>query len=164
MRQQLTLFIPPEQAQTIEALRARYNPLQKALIDSHVTLCREDELSDLEAVSERLQQLDFPVITIPFGAAERFENGKGVWLPAQGNLEPYYALRAAILGSEKAALKRPLPHITLLHPRNATCDDEIFEHFRQAALPGSITFNTVSLIQQENGGPWQILQSFALRP
>lgn len=39
-RLQLTLFVPPQQAASIEAIRQTVNPLQYALIKSHVTLCR----------------------------------------------------------------------------------------------------------------------------
>jgi hypothetical protein len=50
-------------------------------------------------------------------------------------------------------------HITLMHPRNATCTDAIFEEIRAHALPAQITFNTVSLIEQVDGGPWRVLQA-----
>lgn len=161
-RKQLTLFVPKPQATALEALRARYNPLQKALIDSHVTLCREDELQELETLLQRLRELTLPTLSISFGPVARFENGEGVWLPASGNLELYYELRARILGEEAASRKRPLPHITLMHPRNSTCSDAIFEHFKQAELPGAIVFSAITLIEQVNGGPWSILEEFPL--
>lgn len=45
-RRQATLYLPPPHREPIEVLRARYNPAQFALIRAHVTLCREDAVSD----------------------------------------------------------------------------------------------------------------------
>ena len=48
MRRQLTLFVKKEDAETIEQIRQAFNPRQFELIKSHVTLCREDEIQNLE--------------------------------------------------------------------------------------------------------------------
>ena len=47
-RKQLTLFLEASEAESIERIRKEFNPKQFALIKSHITLCREDEI---EAVS-----------------------------------------------------------------------------------------------------------------
>ena len=94
-RIQLTLFISETGA--IENIRRQYNPLQHALIPAHVTLCREDELTDMEQLLRNLEQLDFPEFTIRFGKPERFNNGKGVLLPAQEDYTSFRALRKAVL-------------------------------------------------------------------
>ena len=49
-RIQLTLFVDPKEAVTIERVRQEFNPGQFKLIKAHVTLCREDEIQDLEKV------------------------------------------------------------------------------------------------------------------
>lgn len=55
-QRQLTLFVAQAAAVTIESIRAAYNPKQTELIKCHVTLCREDEIQDLEKVVNNLLQ------------------------------------------------------------------------------------------------------------
>jgi hypothetical protein len=80
-RIQLTLFIPENDAVQIETIRQVFNPAQHALIKSHVTLCREEELEHLGKVIENLEQLEHKAVTIDFGDAVRFADGAGVLLP-----------------------------------------------------------------------------------
>jgi 2'-5' RNA ligase len=161
-RTQLTLFVPENVSAAIEAIRCRYNPVQHNLIAAHVTLCREDELLAIEKVLHNLEQLDFPSITIRFGKPERFDEGKGVLLPALEDDTAFQDLRKAIL---KGVIEQPRnhkPHLTLMHPRNATCTDEIMEDIRNSALPSEIQFGHVSLIEQIDGGKWSLIQVFHL--
>jgi hypothetical protein len=50
IRRQLTLFVEQKDAEIIERVRQEFNPIQFNLIKSHVTLCREDEIQNLEQV------------------------------------------------------------------------------------------------------------------
>lgn len=161
-RIQLTLFVPPQQADSIEAIRQTVNPLQYALIKSHVTLCREDELEPLDTVLHNLRQLKHPPITIGFGPAIRFSEGKGVLLPAIEGAADFMQLRRQVLQGVVNNPRVHEAHLTLLHPRNATCTEAIFTQIQQATVPQQITFDTISLIEQVDGGPWNILQQFAL--
>ncbi len=78
VRRQLTLFAEPQAARDIETIRGTYNPEQHRLIGSHVTLCREDELTDLERVLHNLGTLKARALAIHFGKAIRFaEKNKG---------------------------------------------------------------------------------------
>jgi hypothetical protein len=135
VRHQLTLFVQPQDATVIEAIRSQYNPVQQQLIASHVTLCREDELEPLEVIIAHLQQLRLAPITVQFGAVKRFDNGKGVMLPALGENTAFHQLRAAVLQPSIATLRLHEPHLTLMHPRNATCTDAIFETIQAVTLP-----------------------------
>ena len=54
-RRQASLFLS-DQFQ-IESLRLRYNPIQARLIPAHVTLCREDEVTDWDLVRARLARV-----------------------------------------------------------------------------------------------------------
>lgn len=161
-RLQLTLFVPPQQVASIEAIRQSVNPVQYALIKSHVTLCREDELEPLGRVLRSLQQLNHPPITIGFGPAIRFAEGKGVLLPAIEGNEGFMQLRRLVLQGVTDNPRVHEAHITLLHPRNATCTDAIFAQIQQASLPQQIQFDTISLIEQVNGAPWNLLEQFVL--
>lgn len=160
VRHQLTLFVQPQDATVIEAIRRQYNPAQQQLIASHVTLCREDELEPLDVIIAHLQQLRFDPITIQFGVVKRFDNGKGVMLPAIGENKAFYQLRQAVLAPINTSPRWYEPHLTLMHPRNAACTDAIFEAIQAANLPQQLTFTSVTLIQQCNSGKWQTLQQF----
>jgi 2'-5' RNA ligase len=161
-RLQLTLFVPPPQAVAIEAIRQAVNPVQYALINSHVTLCREDELEPLETVLRNLRQLQHLPITIGFGPAKRFSEGKGIMLPAITGAEGFQQLRRMVLQGVTDNPKVQEAHITLLHPRNATCTDALFAQVQNAVLPTQVTFDTISLIEQINGGTWHLLEQFVL--
>jgi hypothetical protein len=162
IRRQLTLFVDRKDALNIEGIRRRFNPTQQKLIDSHVTLCRENEIEDINALLDNLQELDTPKIVINFGHVIRFENGQGVILPALGDNEQFHLLRSKVLNGLGVTVRRPEPHITLMHPRNSTCTDETFSVIQQINLPARLTFDTISLIEQVNGGQWQILKSYKL--
>lgn len=160
-RIQLTLFLDENTSEGIEHLRKTFNPEQYTLIPAHVTLCREDELAQIEKIIQRLSVLELASVTIDFGKATRFSDGKGVMLPATGDNAPFQALRAQILQGFVEKPRRHEPHITLMHPRNATCTDAIFEQIQKYRLPERITFRSISLIEQEMGQEWRVLRVFA---
>lgn len=162
-RQQLTLFVDRKDAMEIESIRKRFNPEQQQLIDSHVTLCREDEIEDIDRVLDILHTLDAYAVAIQFGQVTRFENNKGVLLPAFGENEHFHQLRSKILTALDIPVRRHEPHITLMHPRNSTCTDEIFEEIKSINLPTCLKFNSVSLIEQVDGGRWQVINRFHLK-
>ncbi|MBK9335376.1 MAG: 2'-5' RNA ligase family protein [Lewinellaceae bacterium] len=162
-RIQLTLFIDAHASESIERTRKAFNSEQYELIKGHVTLCREDELEQIEQVILNLEQLDRGYITIDFGRPVRFSDGKGVLIPAIGRNSPFQKLREAIL---KGLIEKPRwhePHITLIHPRNATCTDTIFDHITGSRFPITIEFRQISLIEQEAAGKkWNIVKEFEL--
>jgi hypothetical protein len=162
-RIQLTLFVSGKDSGQIEAIRQQFNPAQYALINSHVTLCREEELEQMEKVISNLEVLEHEAITIEFGSAVRFANGAGVLLPAIGSKEAFYQLRRHILQGIIDKPGTPDPHITLMHPRNSLCTDEVFEQIKSRTLPAKLTFSTISLIEQEPGMRWQVLREFELK-
>ncbi len=126
-------------------------------------LCREDELEQIEKVILNLAKLNQDCITIDFGKVTRFADGKGGLIPAIGNNEPFQKLRATILQGliENPSIQEP--HITLMHPRNSTCSDRLFEQIKKVEFPHKISFRKVSLIEQEVGKKWHVLQEFALK-
>jgi hypothetical protein len=56
--------------------------------------------------------------------------------------------------------KEQFLHITLIHPRNSTCTDAIFEQIKELKFPTVLEFGKISLIEQRNGGKWNVLQEF----
>lgn len=162
-RYQLTLFVDDEYAASvIESVRRRFNPEQYALISCHVTLCREDELEQIEKVMHNLEGLDQNNIVLAFGHPIRFSEGAGVLLPALGNDQHFQRLRASILAGIIANPRKHEPHITLMHPRNSTCTDEIFVQIVKNHFPKRVTFRKICLIEQEMGKKWRTLKEFDL--
>lgn len=160
-RRQLTLFLPEATSIIIEKIRKQYNPVQYALIKAHLTLCREDEIENLDQVLHTLSQLQEPSFTMQFEGPTRFEQGMGVWMMAKDS-KPFNSLRKKVLRSVIAEPREQIPHITLLHPRNGSCTDNIFTQICKETFPTYITFDQISLIEQVDGGKWELLQVFNL--
>ena len=158
----MTLFIS-DQNGMIEKIRAAFNPEQFNLIPAHITLCREDEIEPLEKVLKNLGSIILPgPLRIEFGPVERFEDGKGVLLPGLIGNPGFDDLRKAVLTGIIDIPRNHRPHITLMHPRNSCCTDEIFRQIRVVALPIVLNFDTVSLIEQEQWGPWKVVEHFPI--
>lgn len=56
IRRQFSLYVPSESSREIEAVRRVLDPVQRGLISTHVTLCREGELETV-AEPELLRRL-----------------------------------------------------------------------------------------------------------
>jgi 2'-5' RNA ligase len=162
-RKQLTLFLNEPESLEIEKIRKTFNPEQYQLIKSHITLCREDEIEAIEKVRKNLGQLNFYRFSIDFGKVVRFSDEKGVLIPANGPCEAFHQLRKMILAGIIEKPRMHEPHITLMHPRNSTCTEEIFKEIAAFNLPDSIQFNKISLIEQTAGEPWQVLAEWPLK-
>ncbi|MEM9169736.1 MAG: 2'-5' RNA ligase family protein [Pseudomonadota bacterium] len=162
MRRQLSLFIPTDQAGALEAVRARLDPVQYALIPAHVTACRDAETAELVAddVARRLAQARVGPLSFTFGRAEMFY-GHGVYLPCVSGADGLARLRRAVLGAAPARAERP--HVTLAHPRNPPGPD--YDAALADRLPARIvvTCPTLSLIEQDDpGAPWRTSARFEL--
>jgi len=163
IRRQLTLFIPEPHNKIIELVRMNFNPIQYSLIKSHVTLCRENELELLDQVLNNLLHLKQPAITIQFIPILRSANGKGALLPATEGQDSFHQLRKSVLDGITNSPMQLQPHITLMHPRNSTCTDALFEQIQKYEFPSEITFTEIAFIEQVNDGMWTTLQTFQLQ-
>lgn len=161
IRRQLTLFLSKGDSEVIEHIRQRFNPRQFELISAHVTLCREDEIENLDQILINLASLKEQAITIQFENPMRFDNGKGIYLKSN-NIQDFNKLRQKILKGIINEPREQIPHITLMHPRNSTCNDEIFKLISEEIYPSKITFKEISLIENENDGKWKVLKNFSL--
>jgi 2'-5' RNA ligase len=157
-RRQLTLFVPPTAAGSIEALRATLDPVQHRLIPAHVTLCREDELARHAGDGWRERCTAAP-ITLTFGAAVPF-SGHGVMLPCIAGQPAFHALRVQVLG--ETATRQHEPHLTLAHPRNPRAPHNVPASYADVQAPMDFTFTSVCLIEQSGDGPWRVLDTHAL--
>lgn len=163
IRKQLTLFIR-DKSEIIEKIRKQFNPIQHKIISAHVTLCREDEISSLDRVLKNLKTLkEASPLKINFDQIERFEDGKGVWLPASIEDNKFYRLRTKILKGVIDDPRQLRPHVTLMHPRNSVCTDKIFEQLKMYELPSELIFDEISLIEQKSGGQWVTIEKFKIQ-
>ena len=161
-RRQLSLFLKKDH-ETIERIRAAFNPAQYKLIPAHVTLCREDELDSLEQVKANLTLLHLASpFCLQFSKVVRFPDGKGAMLAAQGANQDFHNLRKRVLQGVIHQPRVHHPHITLLHPRNSTCDVALFERLSEYKLPKKLYFDTLSLIEQGADEKWKILNAYIL--
>ena len=65
------------------------------------------------------------------------------------------AFRRTILSKDA---RKQIPHVTLIHPRNGTCTDQVFADIAATVnSPFRWTFREVMLIEQEDGGVWQVI-------
>ena len=158
-RNQLTLFLENSN-ETIENIRAKYNPEQFNLISAHITLCREDEINPIGKIIERIKsiQLEKP-IRIELNGVKRCADGKGVLIIASEENNEFMELRKTILGTTELT-KEQFPHVTLMHPGNSTCNGKTFAEIKKQELPSVLFFSKISLIEQNNGGKWNVINEF----
>lgn len=156
-RRQATLFL--SNATQIEHFRRRFSPYQARLISAHVTLCREDEVENWVVIRARLDALPREV-TLEFGPPRR--DGDLVYLPGNDINGDFRVLRSFLLAGQSDQVRDHAPHITLIHPRNGKCTDEIWTEIETEIKPFVYTFSEASIILQSNGGVWETLQSFPL--
>lgn len=158
LRRQATLFLSG--FGDIQKVRTEFNPEQARLINAHVTLCREDEVADWEALAVRFRASVPHTVTLEFGLPRR--DGNLLYLPNLGPTVEFDQLRNILLSNSRSSARKHHPHITLIHPRNGVCTDAIFETVSARLKPFSYTFNEISFIRQENGGVWETVERFEL--
>ena len=77
----------------------KINPKQQQLIESNVTLFREEEITNMDKVLDNLQNLDTSKITIQFGQAIRFDHNKSALFSASCNNRQFHQVREKVLTS-----------------------------------------------------------------
>lgn len=130
-----------------------------------MTLCREDEIIHIDRVIENIGRIKFGgPLKIALDMVDRFEKGKGVWLHSSAENEQFHELRGKILQGLDDTPRQHRPHLTLMHPRNSTCIDEIFDQIRKYELPTELLFDKISLVEQNNGGHWATISEYRIAP
>lgn len=162
-RKQLTIFLDEVESIPIESIRRKFNPRQYELIKSHITLCREDEIEELMNVQANLEKIDFHQFELKTNGVKRFSRGKGVFIPIKDEENKFCELRRLVLENICDPPRVHEAHVTLMHPRNSTCNDEKFKEIRQIELPKILSIKKISLIEQEIGKEWSILKEYRLK-
>lgn len=150
IRRQASLWVKgvPE----IERMRYRFNRAQAQLIPAHVTLIREDEVTDWELLESRIRKILPIELTLSFGRPVRDLNF--VYLPVESGITEFDNLRHLLLSDGATTPRKQMPHMTIVHPRNGICSDAAFEEIAEQIPPCTIVFREIHLIEQINGGSW----------
>jgi hypothetical protein len=159
IRRQLSLFVPASSALALERVRYVVDPIQRAMIPAHVTLCREEEIAGLAAEQIKHRLSGCGALTLSFAGPEFF-CGHGIWLPCIGGQTDFDLLRRRVIAV--AQVPDAAAHITLAHPRNPKAEGNSLDAII-LALPLTVKFKTVALVEQtEVGVPWRVLREFEL--
>lgn len=81
----------------------------------------------MDLIKSNLEKLDFTSIDLELGNPIQFSDNKGVLIPIVGNTSVFQNLSATILSGIVEKPRNQEPHITLAHPRNSNCTNEIFK-------------------------------------
>lgn len=158
-RRQVSLFVPEPERAAFDAVRRRFDPAQHALIPAHVTLVREDEVDDWTELARRLRAaLPFEV-RLRFGSVVR-PGPNSVLLRCAGLRDAFEGLRHRLLARPGHEPRNLAPHLTLVHPRAATCDDEALAAIAAVELPVEVALTEARIIEQTHGGPWRTVERF----
>lgn len=137
------------------------DPVQASLIAVHVTLCREDEIEQLDptTVFSRIASWAQGPLRLAFGGPRVF-NGHGVLLPCEHGSVEFQRLRQWLLQDKGA--REHAAHLTLAHPRNPKAAGNTATAL--AAFPHALElqFPAVALIEQHGSAPWLLLQEATL--
>lgn len=159
IRHQLSLYAPDPQRAAIDAVRALLDPVQHALIPAHVTLCREDELAAIDAATLAIHIARAAPMTLHFGAPQHFD-GHGILMPCVAGEADFHALRQQVLARED--VRHSSPHLTLAHPRNPRAPGNDLANAMALHAGITLRFEQAHLIEQVDGGAWQVLATFDL--
>jgi len=155
-RRQLSLFVAEPESAELDALRARADPVQHALIPAHVTLVRDEDVDDWSAVRARLEALAPLRLELELGPPRPMEGG-GAFLPVVGPSAAFDELRARLLLGQRGEARAQTPHLTLLHPRNRARWGLTLEQVCAQRTPARVAFDHVVMIEQVAGAPWRIV-------
>jgi len=155
-RRQLSLLLPEPERAVVDSVRQRIDPLQHAIIPAHVTLCREDEIGSWASIQSALSSLQGFDFTLSFAGPKSLPDGC-LLLPVSGPTKSYDNLRSKILGD---SCKSHDPHITILHPRNSAGRKDDLAELATVAFPTTVHFTEISVIEQVNGGVWNVVERY----
>jgi hypothetical protein len=142
-------------------MRRSLDPVQASLIAAHVTLCREDEIEDINPslLLNRVGSWEAGPVTLTFGHPARF-NGHGVLLPCEHGSGAFKRLRQWLLQDQAA--REHSAHVTLAHPRNPRSAGNTDDALASCPAGLEFRFGSVALIEQKGYEPWRLIQEATL--
>ena len=157
------IFVPPDVAAPLEAVRREWDPDMAAQVAAHVTLVYPHEAPDVELLVSRLTGV--MLATAPFrlrlGGLACFDRPEGgVYVDVKDLDGGCGRLRDQLLFPPF----RPsafAPHVTLAHPRTARRLRELWESSAYRRSNAEFSVTEIALTAFDGTG-WQTLQRFPL--
>ncbi len=158
-----TIFVPPQVAEPIEAVRRAWDPIMAAQVAAHVTLAYPQEAPIADLLVARVRAAG--IITFPFrlrlGTISYFGHPEGgVYVEVEDIDGGYRRVRADVLRPPFQPVAFP-PHVTLIHPRTSSRGREFWEHCQYQQHDFEFTVEEVA-ITAFDGTRWVVLEKFAL--
>ena len=165
-RTQLSLFVPGPARTLLDALRARADPLQHALIPAHATLVRDEDVTSWAVLRDRLAGLGPVRVELALGSPV-LQHG-GAYLPGVDSAGQFDALRRRLLFDQPGRGRTQSPHLTLMHPRHqgsfGMTPQALAAELAGTELPAQLCFEQVVMIVQDPGEPWRVVASSPAGP
>jgi len=159
-----TIFVAPEIAEPIEAIRQQWDPVMAAQIGAHITLAypQEAPIVDLLVARLRIESRQTSPFRLRLGALAYFERPEdGVSIEVQDSDGDYRRLRQHLLRPPFQRIVFPL-HVTLIHPRTSARGRDFWEHGRYQPHDQEFIVAEVT-ITAFDGTKWVVLERLALR-
>jgi 2'-5' RNA ligase len=159
-----TIFVAPEIAAPIEAIRHEWDPAMAAQISAHITLVYPQEAPIVDLLVARLQTAGRQ--TRPFrlrlGTVAYFERPEqGIYITVEDVDSGYRRLREPVLRPPFQPITFP-PHVTLIHPRTSPRGREFWDHGRYQQHDQEFTVAEIALTAFD-GTTWVTLERMVLR-
>jgi 2'-5' RNA ligase len=160
-----TIFVAPEIAEPIEAIRQQWDPVMANQIAAHITLIYPQEAPLVDLLVARVQAASRQ--TRPFrlrlGALAYFERPQdGVYIEVEDVDGDYHRLREQVLRPPFQPITFP-PHVTLIHPRTSPHGCDFWDHARYQQYDQEFHVTEIT-ITAFDGMKWAVLERRALWP
>lgn len=161
--QHAALFVAPEVAGPIEAVRRACDPTMAAQIAAHITLTypQEAPISALLVARVRIATAGASPFRLRLGGVAYFGCPEGgIYIAVEDVEGSYRALREDILRPPFKPVEFP-PHVTLVHPRTSSRGRDCWEKSRYQVREVEFTVREVA-ITAFDGTKWRVIETFIL--
>ncbi|MGH7317049.1 MAG: 2'-5' RNA ligase family protein [Candidatus Rokuibacteriota bacterium] len=158
-----TIFVSPEVAGRVEALRREWDPRMARQIAAHVTLAYPREAPTLDLLVERVRAASTRIapFRLRLGEVACFERPEGgVYLTVDDIDGGYREMREHVLRPPFRCVEVP-PHVTLVHPRTSRRGRDFWDTVRHYREDQEFTTQETT-ITAFDGVKWVVLMAFRL--
>ena len=158
-----TIFVAPEIAGPIEAIRHEWDPAMAAQIAAHVTLTYPREAPTVDLLVARLQAASAatPPFRLRLGGVAFFERPEdGVYIEVEDVDGGYRRLREQVLRPPFQPIAFP-PHVTLVHPRTSSRGRDFWNRGRYQRHEQEFTVAEVTITAFDDTR-WVVLEQLTL--
>jgi 8-oxo-dGTP diphosphatase len=153
------IFVEPDAAAPLEALRARWDPAMADQIGPHVTLVYPEESGGVDDLSERVTRAAAQVAPFQLALGELANEG-GVFFRVRDPDEGCGRLRAAIVGPDAPEIA---PHVTIVNPRTTNRADQAWAAMHGSVIDLKLAIGSVAVVAFD-GRRWPTIARFPLSP